>query len=418
MRQTRRGWRIQAQAQLSGTFGELPPQQSVAAVTTYPPPIECRRTIYAASAGVGALCAAAAPLVMQRLALQQKAFFSASFGVIVGLLIAFVSNAIAVDRVYKRTLLRYDDPALLREGSRFVNIGGIDVHTIAPERRGSPIDSPAEDQTDDDAQFLCFHGFGSNALSFELLAQLLHEKLRGRLMAFDFPGFGFTRRPRQPKEYGIAASTRIGLALMAKVIRHGVVNAHRDGGEPQECDGSGPHRVVLVGHSLGGNIAARVAAAGLISGLVRKEDIRAIVLVAPALLSGGDGGGGGGGGRAPILIEAIVRTAVVALSGALGFALRWASRGFALITALLIRFPLRYPIYELLRRLVYRPSFWRQALRYAVLDAKAVTEKFIDNYSCPRRILGWYGFPGLLMIIERTPHSFDVLSTAKNLVVC
>ena len=110
--------------------------------------------------------------------------------------------------------------------------------------------------------------------------------------------------------------------------------------------------------------------------------------------------------------------AVVALSGALGFALRWASRGFALITALLIRFPLRYPIYELLRRLVYRPSFWRQALRYAVLDAKAVTEKFVDNYSCPRRILDWYGFPGLLMIVERTPHSFDVLSTAKNLLVC
>jgi pimeloyl-ACP methyl ester carboxylesterase len=94
------------------------------------------------------------------------------------------------------------------------------------------------------------HGFGESLTTW----RALFDPLAGsyRVLAVDLPGFGGSTKPRAP--YTLEAMTRRLTTLL-------------------ERETEGP--VVLIGHSMGGMLAASVA-------LARPDRVRALILVAPA----------------------------------------------------------------------------------------------------------------------------------------
>ncbi|WP_432161115.1 alpha/beta fold hydrolase [Streptomyces sp. NRRL F-5630] len=113
------------------------------------------------------------------------------------------------------------------------------VRSVPPAREGLP---PA----------LYVHGLGGSSLNWSALLRLLREDLDGE--ALDLPGFGDSPPP-DDGDYGISAQARSVVALL-------------------EAGGRGP--VHLVGNSMGGAIATRVAAA-------RPDLVRTLTLISPAL---------------------------------------------------------------------------------------------------------------------------------------
>ena len=139
-----------------------------------------------------------------------------------------------------------DDGALLPDGdapppwpTRWVTIGGSMIHVR---------DTPATAPTAEPAVYV--HGLGGSSQNFTDVAGLLADRFDGQ--AVDLPGFGYSDpSPR----YSIAAfaSTLIGY------LEH-----------------AGRGAVHLVGNSLGGSIAVRVAA-------LRPDLIRTLTLISPAM---------------------------------------------------------------------------------------------------------------------------------------
>lgn len=129
----------------------------------------------------------------------------------------------------------------LASDDAFVRVHGIDVHTV---RAGSG-----------DPAFLLLHPFFGSTFTFRHLVGPLAE--RGRVVAYDRPGFGLTERPsvadRNP--YTRAANAELAVGLM---------------------DALGIERVVLVGCSAGGTVAFEVA-------LRFPERVAGLVLLAPAV---------------------------------------------------------------------------------------------------------------------------------------
>lgn len=139
-----------------------------------------------------------------------------------------------------------DDSALLPDGdipppwpARRVTIDGAMLHV-----RDTPATAPGAEPA------VYVHGLGGSSQNFTDVAGLLTDRFDGQ--AVDLPGFGYSDpSPR----YSIAAfaSTLIGYL---------------------EHDGRGP--VHLVGNSLGGSIAVRVAA-------LRPDLVRTLTLISPAM---------------------------------------------------------------------------------------------------------------------------------------
>ncbi|MBW3562074.1 MAG: alpha/beta hydrolase [Actinobacteria bacterium] len=129
----------------------------------------------------------------------------------------------------------------LAEADAFVRVGGIDVHTV---RAGTG--SPA---------FLLLHPFFGSTFTFRRLVAPLAE--RGRVVAYDRPGFGLTERPavsaRNPYTRGANAELAVGL-----------------------LDELGIDRAVLVGCSAGGTVAFEIA-------LRAPDRVAGLVLLAPAV---------------------------------------------------------------------------------------------------------------------------------------
>lgn len=100
---------------------------------------------------------------------------------------------------------------------------------------------------------LCVHGWACSVYSFRLLMPLLAE--RGlRVVAIDLPGHGLSDKPSEAKYYTLDAQVECVLTSM---------------------DALGIARAVLIGHSMGGPISARIA-------VVAPDRVTSLVLLAPA----------------------------------------------------------------------------------------------------------------------------------------
>ena len=137
----------------------------------------------------------------------------------------------------------------------FVEVNGLSVHYTSAPFQGDRSDAPL---------IVLLHGFGASTYSWREVLEPLSAF--GEVVAYDRPAFGFTERPvdqSEPSPYGVEAQ----LDLLQAVID--------EWAEPGQD-------VVLVGHSAGGTLAAEFA-------LRYPEEVSALVLVAPALLTGGGG---------------------------------------------------------------------------------------------------------------------------------
>jgi pimeloyl-ACP methyl ester carboxylesterase len=139
-----------------------------------------------------------------------------------------------------------DDSALLPDGeipppwpARRVTIGGAMLHV-----RDTPATGPGAEPA------VYVHGLGGSSQNFTDVAGLLADRFAGQ--AVDLPGFGYSD-PSPRYSIPAFAATLIGYL---------------------EHDGRGP--VHLVGNSLGGSIAVRVAA-------LRPDLIRTLTLISPAM---------------------------------------------------------------------------------------------------------------------------------------
>src|SRR6185436_3745318 len=139
-----------------------------------------------------------------------------------------------------------DDGLLLPDGdapppwpARRVVIGGAMLHV-----RDTPATAPGAEPA------VYVHGLGGSSQNFTDVAGLLADRFEGR--AVDLPGFGYSD-PSPRYSIPAFASTLIGYL---------------------EHDGRGP--VHLVGNSLGGSIAVRVAA-------LRPDLVKTLTLISPAM---------------------------------------------------------------------------------------------------------------------------------------
>jgi pimeloyl-ACP methyl ester carboxylesterase len=103
--------------------------------------------------------------------------------------------------------------------------------------------------------FLLLHGIGLSHREYTGLAR--HLSRRGRVVAFDLPGFGALGRTRNP------ASGRLSVEQYAEIVRRAV-----------ERMGIGP--VVVVGHSMGAQFAVEFAKQS-------PESVSHVVLVGPVV---------------------------------------------------------------------------------------------------------------------------------------
>ncbi len=147
-------------------------------------------------------------------------------------------------------------------GSHFVEVGELIVHY---ERAGEG--EPA---------LILLHGFGASTFSWHKVITPLAEV--GTVVAFDRPAFGLTERPlpgewEGESPYSPAAQVALTVGLM---------------------DELGLEKAVLVGNSAGGTVAVQTAQA-------HPNRIAALVLVDPAIYTGGGAGAPGWVLRSPQL---------------------------------------------------------------------------------------------------------------------
>ena len=180
------------------------------------------------------------------------------------------------------------------EGSRFARVfPGIVLHyLLAPASQPGPSDPPP--------LLMHFnHGFGANALTFDPLFESLGSALAKRsprtavwFAAHDRVGFGLTSRPREMIKYADEPAAAHGLRLLDMVeplVTGPPPSPTQVGAEPQEPPPPGARAgrsrppTVLVGHSLGGALSARMAVQ--LASADGDAHIKALVLIAPALIT-------------------------------------------------------------------------------------------------------------------------------------
>ena len=308
-----------------------------------------------------------------------------------------VLRIIVVDVAYAATLWDYNDPRLVPEpDSRFVEVGGADVHiqSVGRDDIASRTASGTDRGTRDEemgVSVLCVHGFGASARSFcrvgPRLGRAIGATTKDGVRAFDMPGFGFTSRPKKLKAYGVENAAFIGSELI-DLIR----NEDRAADAKRQMEGRGRGRggVVLMGHSLGANVAIRAAKKACENAAEKATSIvPAIILIAPAITAAA-----AAAAAARARQESESEASVAA---ALGNILRRCfhtlanvfSRMFSIVAAGLILGPARRILYSLLRRLVNNDNFWRVSLKLAFFAEETVNDATVETYASPRRVKGW-----------------------------
>ena len=137
--------------------------------------------------------------------------------------------------------------------AQFVELDGLDVYVENTKYSGNcNCQAPL---------LLLLHGFGASSFSWRQVNGPL-SKL-GEVVSYDRPAFGFTERPTewaQTNPYSLSGQMQLLDGLIAKF-------------------GQG-RRIVLVGHSAGGQIAAEFAR-------INRDKVSSLILVDPAILTTG-----------------------------------------------------------------------------------------------------------------------------------
>lgn len=147
-----------------------------------------------------------------------------NIGAAVAVLGGTAAAGVALDLAARRTIRRHEDldPESARlPGSRFW-VRGEAVHYVE-QGRGFPV--------------VLVHGFGGSTFSYRYTLPALAKRFR--VLAIDLPGFGYSGRSK----FGEYSQSGWAALLHEFIERQGI------------------HRAVLVGHSLGGAVVQRLAAA-------------------------------------------------------------------------------------------------------------------------------------------------------------
>ena len=138
-------------------------------------------------------------------------------------------------------------------GAQFTEIDGFDVYVETAKYSGECDCQPP--------LLVLLHGFGASSFSWQKVSEPLTQF--GNVVAYDRPAFGFTERPTEwgsLNPYSLKGQKSILDSLIAKF-------------------GAG-RKVVLVGHSAGGQIAAEFAR-------LNPKKVDSLILVDPAILTTG-----------------------------------------------------------------------------------------------------------------------------------
>jgi pimeloyl-ACP methyl ester carboxylesterase len=254
--------------------------------------------------------------------------------------------------------------------SRFVRIqSGLQIHyleeTPPPPPPGAAVAARGPD-------VIIIHGFGSSAAACRPAMRPLADALGSRVIAFDMPGFGLTERPRRLADFDAAAAAE---GLVAALGLGGPASA-----------GTPAAGVILVGHSLGGLVAANLAARPTFPAT-------AAVLVAPAVPATLQTAPPSpqppiAAAAAAGVLRRAVRVAATSAS-ALAAACRRVAGAALLGLALAAVWALQPLVAAALRRAVYRGSFWRSGLASAYGSAARPSEETLADYRRASRVRGW-----------------------------
>ena len=133
--------------------------------------------------------------------------------------LGLVGSAFALRRVFRSDeTIEWEDAPLT---GKLTTVDGVAVHHL-DQGYGSAV--------------VLIHGFGGHTFSFRKYVPALAEHYR--VIAVDLKGFGYTERPRQ-SDYSLTAQARMVVGLM---------------------DALGIESAAVVGHSMGGEVAMRIAA--------------------------------------------------------------------------------------------------------------------------------------------------------------
>lgn len=206
------------------------------------------------------------------------------------------------------------------------------------------------------------HGFGASSLSWLPAIPGLAEKVQARVvLGHDAAGFGFTERPLAKEDFTLAATAKLGLAVLQS----------RD-----------PKSVLLVGHSMGSITTMRMA-------LALPPDIHArMILVAPSLgLSRVPKPGQTNG------MNGYPRRRLHRPAAAAAYLTRLKEINSALLAlpVAIMQGILAY----VLRRVVGNPGFWRKGLQLAWGNPLRVKDSDVLRFQWPSIGKGWEkGFIG------------------------
>ena len=141
--------------------------------------------------------------------------------------------------------------------AQFATLNGLDVHVETRAYSGAVKNPPL---------IVLMHGFGASTFSWREVIDPLSKF--GEVLAYDRPAFGFTERPTEwsgDNPFSFVGNMKLLDALLERFTQG--------------------RKVVLVGHSAGGQLAAEYAR-------LNPAKIDALVLVDPAILTTGGGPSG------------------------------------------------------------------------------------------------------------------------------
>lgn len=155
-------------------------------------------------------------------------------------------------------------------------MGGADAHTLA-DADSRFVEAPLGSDSIEihykeagvgEPTLVLLHGFGASLFSWrEVMAPLAENH---RVIAFDRPAFGLTERPLRG-EWGTAAEWSRGIPYGAEAQADLTIAL---------MDELGVEQAVLVGNSAGGAVS-------IITALKHPERVKALILISPAVYSGG-----------------------------------------------------------------------------------------------------------------------------------